>query len=285
MSKPLYRPTLLVVTDNPTVHFWAKKHLEEQFFAMFAETEQEALGAMSAKLDFILLDAAFGNCDALHLCKQMRVVDKIVPIILITGKLKKSFRDRAYQAGVTDFLSDQLDTEELQKQVAAGQKAADLREKTVDLSGALAQPSTHAGRNMKTKMVFNEQGLQLLATAKENKVPVACLVIQIDHFEVWELKEELCQSLREFIQDLLRDTDLLIPSTEGRTILLLYNTPLDLANKVAGRLKERINNHPFSALRKMSVSIVVSILQAGDNGFQKMLDAAARSLKTQEDTP
>jgi len=56
MAKQIKLPTLLVVTDNPSIRFWVKKHLDEQFFVISAENRREAIGAMNARLDFIILD-------------------------------------------------------------------------------------------------------------------------------------------------------------------------------------------------------------------------------------
>lgn len=132
MSKHLKLPTLLVVSDNPSLHLWVKKHLEDQFFVLSAETHPEALEALNARLDFIIVDAALEAGDALELCKELSQLTQknCVPILLVTGKLKKSFRNRALESGVTDFLSDQLDLDELETRIATGLKAASLRQKT-----------------------------------------------------------------------------------------------------------------------------------------------------------
>lgn len=136
MSKPITLPTLLIVTDNPSIRFWVKKQLNEEFFILNAESAQEALDALNARLDFIIVDAAFEKCAALDLCKQLSQLTQkwIVPILLVTGRLKKSFRDRAIEAGVTDFLSDQLDVEELKMRIAQGRKTASARQKTEDIA-------------------------------------------------------------------------------------------------------------------------------------------------------
>lgn len=135
MSKQLKLPTLLVVADNPSVRFWIKKHLDAQFFVLAAETREEAVSALNMRLDFIIVDAAFEPCDPLDLCKELSQLTKgmLVPIFLITGRLKKSFRTRALKSGVTDFLSDQLDLEELEMRIQEGKKIAATRQKTEDL--------------------------------------------------------------------------------------------------------------------------------------------------------
>ncbi len=142
MSKPIKLPTLLVIAENPSVRFWVKKHLDHQFFVIPAEKWQEALEALNARLDFIIIDSALEECNALELCKELskRTQKNLVPILLITGRLKKSFRDRALESGVTDFLSDQLDLDELETRIATGLKAASIRQKTEDLGLLIKAP-------------------------------------------------------------------------------------------------------------------------------------------------
>lgn len=284
MSKHLKLPTLLVVAENPTVRFWVKKHLDDQFFIIGAEDEREARAALVSRLDFIIIDSAMEQCDPLELCQDLRKMAPLVPILLVTGRLKKNFRDRAHQSGVSDFLSDQLDEGELGIRIQSGLKTATAREKTVDLGFAIKGIPKLSNASLKNKMVLNDQGLKLLAEAKKNNTPVALLFLQIDHYDKWETKQEIFQFLGDFIQNLLREKDVLIPSTEGRYILLLHNTFAEAGKKVAQRLKEKISLHPFSSIRKLTVTIAVSSLEASEKGFQRMIDSAVKSLKTQSDT-
>ena len=153
MSKQLKLPTLLIVADDPSVRFWIKKQLDDQFFILSAENKQEALQALYTRLDFIIVDAAFEDGDPLTLCKELSQFDKInrIPILLITGRLKKSFRAQATQSGVTHFLSDQLDADELQARIEEGNKIALSRQKTEDLGNAI--PTIKGNSSLKKKVI------------------------------------------------------------------------------------------------------------------------------------
>lgn len=133
-------PTLLAITNNPSVRFWIKKHLDEDFFIIDASEKRAALAvAQTASLDFIILDSEFEDCDALDLCRELKqILRSLTPILLMTGRLKRSFLDTAMEAGVTDFLNNRLDPEELQIRIATIRKAQALREKTQEASNALS---------------------------------------------------------------------------------------------------------------------------------------------------
>src|SRR5579864_6259057 len=116
-------PTLLIVTDHPSVRAFFKKHLDRQFFLLYAARREQAMQAMlSSVVDFVIVDANFEDCAALKLCAEIRSkMSAPTPMLLITGRLSKTFREQATEAGVTDFLDDQLDESELAERIEAAQ--------------------------------------------------------------------------------------------------------------------------------------------------------------------
>jgi len=290
MSKQLKLPTLLVVADNPSIRFWVKKHLDERFFILSAETEQQALQALNARLDFIIVDSEIEACDALDLCKSLsQMIQKnLVPILLITGRLKKSYRDQAIQSGVTDFLSNQLDSEELEARITAGTKAASARQKTEEVGLSFKIPVHTSNSNyLKNKFLLNDQALRLLTAAKEEQTPVALLLMRIDGFAQMENQPEVVTLFSDFVNGFLREKDLLIPASEGGFILLLSNTTTANSRLVAEKLRGNIQKHPFrtkNGMLNLTVSIVISSLAASAQGFNKMIDSASKSLKAHSET-
>ncbi|MES2272750.1 MAG: response regulator [Chlamydiota bacterium] len=140
MSKQLNLPTLLIISDNPSIRFWIKKHLSDQFFIVEASNESKAIEALkNTDLELMIVDGNMGGGAVLELCKTLRNLTKnsLTPILLITGRLKKSFRDQALENGVTDFLSDELNLEELETRIATGRKAAASMQKVEEAATIL----------------------------------------------------------------------------------------------------------------------------------------------------
>lgn len=277
MSKQLKLPTLLVVTNNPSIRFWIKKHLDEEFFILNAETHREAIDALNARLDFIIIDAAFEEADTLELCQELSKLTQkgIIPILLITGRLKKSFREKAMSSGVTDFLSDQLDAEELQARIAAGTKAASARQRTQDL-GLSIKPHLLGSSSLKNKIFLNNQALKLLALAKDEGSPVALLMVRIDKMET----SETLAAFSTFIGRFLEEKDVLIQTPENGLVVLLYNRTVEKARQLAEKIRKETQMHDF----KIAFSIVVSSMEASEKGFNRMIESAAKSLKTHSET-
>ncbi|PIS03260.1 MAG: hypothetical protein COT85_00850 [Chlamydiae bacterium CG10_big_fil_rev_8_21_14_0_10_42_34] len=288
MSKQLRLPTLLVISDNPSIRFWIKKHLDDEFFIITAEREQEAISALNAKIDFIIVDANFEGCDAIELCEKLSKETRknLIPILLITGRLKKSYRDKATRAGVTHFLSDQLDLDELKTRIAQGFKSASVRQKTEDLGKSLKMPKITTNGSLKKKFILNEQAIQLLAAAKEKNLPTALLLLRIDLQEQLN-KNDLLTHLSDYINTLLREKDILLPAPDDGLIVLLSNTPIDAANMVAKKLQHKIHEQLFvtkEGKTHLTVSIAVSSIEASEKSFNTMLDSAAKSLKAHSET-
>lgn len=284
MSKQLRLPTLLIITDNPSIRFWIKKHLDDQFFIISAENHQEAFEALNARLDFIIIDDSLETEDPLELCKDLHKVTQkgLVPILLITGRLKKSFRDKAIESGVTEFLSDQLDLEELQTRISSGLKSASVRQKTEDLSLKIKMPNP-ASASLKDKFVLNDQALRLLAAAKNEKVPISLLLLRIDQLKT----PEILPSFTQYTHRFLKQKDVLLPTSEGRFIILLHDTLLEKARLVAENLQKEIQHHPFASNQgpiHCTISIVVSSLEASEKGLTRIIDSATKSLKTHVET-
>lgn len=280
MSKQLRLPTLLIITDNPSIRFWVKKYLDDQFFIISAASRQEAFEALNARLDFIIIDDELETEVPLELCKDLyKITQKgLIPILLITGRLKKSYRDKAVEAGVTDFLSDQLDLEELQTRISKGLKSASVRQKTDDLSLKIKMPPA-APTSLKDKFVLNDQALRLISAAKNEQVPICLLLVRIDQLNHPEIVSPLIDSLRRS----LKEKDLLIPMSDARCLILLHNTLSETGRLLAERLQKEIQGHPFTSPQgpvRCTLSIVVSSLEASEKGLNRIIDSANKSLKT-----
>ncbi|HSX26964.1 MAG TPA: response regulator [Chlamydiales bacterium] len=268
MANRIKIPTLLLIAENPSVRSWVKKHLNEQFFIIDATKRGEAIeAARHSPLDFVIVDSGFEDCDPLALCRELRQILHQWPtqIFLITGRLKKSYRDAALEAGVTDFLSHQLDLEELEAKIATGKKTASVREKTADLSTVIRAPKNEPS---------NDQALRLLAAAKIEKIPVTLLVLRLDPYE-----EEILSEFTKVVKEQLKESDLLIPFSGGSFILLLPNMHLEAARNLGERLKKEIQRYRFETKKGplyLTVSIAISPLEATENTF---IDSAMKSLK------
>lgn len=292
MREKIQLPILLVITDNPSIQFWLKKHLDENFFIIEAMTKSKALEIIrNTPLDFIILDSSMEEIDLLNLCRSLRSANPIIPILLITGRLKKSFLDEALDAGATDFLNDQLDPEELRTRIATGRRAALIREKTQDLSSAIPIPKNKISSSyLKNKILLHDQALKLLQLAHKKQTPIRLLVVQIDHFSRLQTQkeytfiEELLLKMNERIHSLLGESDLSIPSSEGRFILLSEtSSPKAIAEKLQNDLL-KTDFHIKGESLSISISVAISTIEPTEEVFNQTINTATQALKQAQAT-
>jgi two-component system, cell cycle response regulator len=290
MTEKLKLPTLLVISDNPSIWQWVKRELEGQFFIIRASRQFSATEtARTTELDFIILDANFEECDPLELARELRQINTITPILLITGRLKKSFRDAALDAGVTDFLNESLSIEELETRIATGKRAASARKKTSEISTRLKGTKQELSQDFfKNKVLLNKKAIDLLANVKKQKDSIMLLLLRIDHFQDLQSQvglidaEELLPLLSERITRHLRPEDLLIPSSQGFFILLLPHTAPDEASAIAEELRREVQKEPFQLPSKkleITISIALSSFQAEEEQYKRIVAQASKALQ------
>jgi diguanylate cyclase (GGDEF)-like protein len=295
MSEKLKLPTLLVIADNPSIRHWIRRHLEDQFYVVEAPNRWTAIdSAQSTGLDFIILDSHFEECDPLELSRYLRSINPAIPILLITGRLKKSFRDEARASGITDFLNDQLAIEELEMRISAGQKTANARKKTSALSSRIKpiqRPLTD--EFFKNKILLNEKALRLLSDMKKEKETISLLLLRMDHFHQLQASEgpiaidEILAMLYDRISRRIRPGDLLIPSSNGFFILLLPHTAIAEAGKIAEQLRRTVQREAFDLDKKeihLTVSIAVSPLNADEGQYKRIVAQASQALAQSQAT-
>lgn len=293
MTEKLKLPTLLIISDNPSIFHWLKKNLEDRFYLIEASTEDISLQmARSTSLDFIILDSLFEECPPLKLSRKLRQINPAIPIFLITGRLKQSFRDAAIDSGVTDFLNDQLSIEEIEMRAMASQKAAIVRKKTSEMSGQLkVHEQTPAFDFFKKKVLLDDKALRLLADIKKKKDSITLLLVRIDHFdelqttETRRSAEEIPISVQERLNQTLQPDDLLIPASNGTFIILLPYTTSKEAYEIAEKLRRSVHQKAFDLSNKplrLTISIVVSPLEASETQYKKMVSLASQTLDAEK---
>jgi len=284
-------PTLLCITENPSIRYWVKKHLDEEFFIIDASKPTAAIDvAQNTALDFIIVDSEMEECDPIKLCAEMKqILRTLVPVLLITGRLKKTYLDAAMEAGVTDFLNNQLDPEELHMRIRAIQKGHTLREKTQGASFALGKKKEEFSANsLKNKVMTQTNALKMIKEAKAEGVPIAALLVQLDRFDELRahlgdlLSEQIILPLSNIMNKLITKNDLLIQKGEGRFIILLKNTKAETARPLAERLRTQIQRASFETKNgpiQLTISIVVSSLEESEQGLNQMVDSSLKILK------
>jgi two-component system cell cycle response regulator len=285
MSPPFLPSHLLVISPQESVVQWIHSYLDSQFFILSASTETQALKFIeSCFIDLIILDEQVSN--ALSFCQRLRnqMANNSLPILLITGRLKKSFLEQALQAGVSDFLSSQLDLQELEARIQVAKATQKARDKTATLAAQLAASSkTPSISFLQKRFLLHDQALRILTEAKLHGISVDFLLIKLDRFD--DIQEEygflaaneLFVKLATYLNDQVGDTNFLFPAREDTLILLIPGSSGSDVSLLAQTLSKQVATIRF-AIADTTLSLSISIVFGQGSNLDQIVRVANKAL-------
>ena len=102
-------------------------------------------------------------------------------------------------------------------------------------------------------------------------VPFSLMIIRIDDFEkLTELKEpqdmnNLFKETLEVLRNMLRSSDFVGRFSEKEFAVILTNTNIEGAYKVANRIQKRIKRHKFAGFSDISITVSIGLSQVSDS--------------------
>lgn len=274
---------LFIGTDIAKVTF-LKKALKGTYYVMDAKdgfTALEWLKTTPAEtliIDFKTLDEPLFN-----LCQHIRKMSGFskIPILLITNKIQKSFIVEALNAGVTDFIHEPLDANEIYERIAVGLKSK-IVSKKMSLVTSKINTSPLIPKNTQFflhRMLLNDKTLKEISEAKKIATPLSLLMIELDNYTMLvktsgELAvEEIIDALSQLLTQRLRQFDTLMPQGGGRYLLMLPKTSQSAAKIIAEDIRKEICRTTI-VTKKKEFLVTVSI---GVVSFDKKLSDAAQA--------
>ena len=112
---------LLVVDDDKNIRYLIKEVFEaEHFTVQTAADGKAALDLLvKEKFDLAIVDIMMPNLNGYEFTEQLRTFDKELPVLMISAKQLSEDRKKGFAAGIDDFMTKPLDTEELVLHVRA----------------------------------------------------------------------------------------------------------------------------------------------------------------------
>ncbi len=112
---------LLMVEDNPMMRKFLNTYFHKKFTVTLAEDGFEALAILKQdqNIDLIIADIQMPNMDGFQLLDQLKESSfhKHIPVIILSGNNKSSYRIRCLEKGAVDFLSKPFHPRELELRI------------------------------------------------------------------------------------------------------------------------------------------------------------------------
>jgi two-component system cell cycle response regulator len=278
---------LLVVEDHAVTAERIAAALSSHHTVAIAADPQEALfRAAEGKFDLLMVSIDLKNYDGLRLVGQIRSLERTryMPILLIADTDQKARLLRGLDLGANDYLLRSADKNEMAARVRTQVRRRRFTERLRDnvqqsMEFAVTDPLT----GLYNRRYMETHADSLVERAAARGKPLSVLIIDIDHFKAvndtygHDAGDDVLREFSDRLRSCIRGIDLACRHGGEEFVVVMPDTDLGVANKVAERIRRRIAGEPFPIERgSRNVEVTISIGLAGRIGPQ---DKAALIMK------
>jgi len=209
-----------------------------------------------------------GGVDVLRMVSHLRALEKTrqIPILMIGENMQIDRLAKALDLGVNDYVIKPFDRNELiarvRTQIRRGRFQSLLRQ-SYEASISLALIDSLTGLYNRRYLLTYLQGM--MAGVENRGKPLAELLIDVDHFKrVNDLHghgvgDTILRALADRMTGNLRNVDMVARIGGEEFVVVMPDTNLSVAGRVAGRLLKKVADTPFKVNEDLSIPVTISI--------------------------
>jgi two-component system cell cycle response regulator len=296
LSSSIENGRILLVDDRPTSAERVSAILGGVHHIDVEADPQEALfrGAEGG-YDLFVISLGLANSDALRLCSQIRSLERTrnLPVLLIAETEDRARILRGLDLGVNDYLVRPIDRNELvarvRTQLRRKRYADSLRDNVqAAIEMAIIDPLT----GLNNRRYLESHLATLLEQAAHNGRPLSLMILDIDHFKAVNdthghgVGDEILKGFSSRIRKTVRTADLVCRLGGEEFVVVMPDTPLAVATRIAERVRSVIEAEAFPLEGQGgSLPVTVSIgladrgLEANPEALFKRADRALYASK------
>jgi len=280
------KATILAVDDSRVMLVAAAKALKSEFEVLKAADGQEAWDTIQEhpEISVVFSDLSMPNMDGYDLLAAVRDSDNPqiakLPVVILTGQEDgDGTKEKVMQAGATDFLIKPFESLDLLS------RARSLSSLSSQVNELEKKVSLDKLTRLYTEVSFNESGDRSVAHAIRHTASMAVLRFDIDDFSALfvnhgkQFAEAVLTKVAEIVKTMLRKEDIAARLGVAKFSLLLIETDLEGAKRVADRLQKAVSEADFGK-EKITISIGgVSLVLEENMKFQDVRNHAETALE------
>jgi two-component system cell cycle response regulator len=254
---------------------------------------QEALfRAAENNYELVIVSLNLSDFDPLRLCSQLRSLERTrgIPILLLADAEDRQRILRGLDLGVNDYIMRPIDRNELVARVRTQlrrKRYADSLRDNVQAAIELAVVDALTGLNNRR---FLETHLaNSLDQAAHKGRPLSLMILDIDHFKSvndtygHDAGDEVLRVFAQRVKRVLRGADLVCRLGGEEFVVVMPDTPLAIAERVAERVRAAVENERFpidsKATRTIPVTTSIGLAERGaDANADALLRRADKAL-------
>lgn len=281
------RGRILLVEDRPSSADRIVSTLRDFHDIDIEQHPQEALfRAAENNYELVVVSLNLAHFDALRLCSQLRSLERTraLPILLLADMEDRQRVLRGLDLGVNDYIMRPIDRNELLARVRTQlrrKRYTDSLHENVQAAIELAVVDALTGLN-------NRRFLEThLATALDQAAhkgrPLSLMILDIDHFKSvndtygHDGGDEVLKGFAQRIKRVLRSADLICRLGGEEFVIVMPDTPLALAERIAERVRAAVESEGFPVDPKATRTIpVTTSIGLAERGADANADALMR---------
>jgi diguanylate cyclase (GGDEF)-like protein len=230
--------------------------------------------------DVMLLDMSMPAISGLEVLRQVTQAFEELPVIIVTGHGSIEVAVESMQAGAADFVTKPVPAAVLHLRI----------QKALEHARTRRLASTDGLTGVYNHRTFQERLSQEIARADRYSRPLSVLMIDVDHFKVYNdtyghpQGDIVLQDLARLLQEMSRTSDTVARWGGEEFAIILPETDSVGAQKIGQRLCEQVERYPFPGQELMpggtlTISIGVATY-ASASRKEVLLQAADTALYT-----
>ncbi len=284
---------VFVIDDNPRASARVATVLRDAGHTAMTLTEAGSMEGLSAMgVDILILSVASKSFDALKLCAHFKVTEltRAISIILVCDPDDRPRAAKGLEIGASDVIFSPVDRQELLARVrtqARRSQYIELLRRRVDKGLELSVIDQLTGLYNRRYMM--SQLHQLMQRSVMGGKPVSVLMADIDHFKNvndthgHDAGDEVLQEIANRLRENVRPMDIVCRPGGEEFLVIMPETPGDLACAAAERIRRAVASQPFavSGGRKqivVTVSAGVSTIAGPDDTISDLTKRADQAL-------
>lgn len=276
------KESILIIDDSLDDRRLIKHHLNREGYQLSeAKNGKEALEKVaSEKPDLILLDIVMPGMDGFEVCKKIRENPKLkaLYIIMLTAEARENdHKVSGLDGGADHYMLKPFDADELKARIRTGLRTA------AEKKGAIIDPLTQ----LYNRFFFNTLLEQEVARARRFNHSLSLIMLDLDFFKKVNdtfghyAGDTVLTELAEILQQHSRETDLPIRWGGEEFVLLLPETDIGGAARLAEKIRVAVKDYRFTEAGSLTASLGVATLcnQEDQGDLLKRVDDALYEAK------
>ena len=284
---------ILLIDDNPRSSTRIANMLRENGHKVMTLLESGSMGDLAQeRTDVLLVSLLCKSFDPLKLCAHFKTNDvtRAVSILLICDPLERARAVKGLEIGASDMIMAPIDKQELLARVRTQTRRTryvEILRQRVDRGLELSVIDQLTG--LYNRRYMTNQLQQFMHRAVVGNKPLSIMMLDIDHFKHindshgHQAGDEVLQEIANRLRQNVRPMDVVCRPGGEEFLVILPDTPGDLACAAAERVRRSVASEAFSVLgnsRQVSVTISagVSTLTGSDDTMAELMGRADTAL-------